>query len=66
MDGLQIKEMINFNNQKIEEMLDPSTFVLKPEVQALLERNKELRALCPHSFKNGVCIYCGAEMESLK
>ncbi len=66
MNGEQIKELILFNNKKIEELLDPSTFVLKPEVQQLLEENMRLRQECPHVFQNGECIYCGVTEESLK
>lgn len=66
MDGNTVKELITFNNKKIEEMLDPTTFVLKPEVQALLRKNQELRDQCPHKFQNGVCIYCGTSENSLK
>ena len=39
MTGQEIERLITFNNKKIEEMLDPSTFVLKPEVSELLEEN---------------------------
>lgn len=66
MDGNTVKELITFNNKKIEEMLDPTTFVLKPEVQALLRKNQELRDQCPHEFQNGICIYCGTSENPLK
>lgn len=64
MDGREIQKLINFNNKKIEEMLDPTTFVLQPEVQELLKENQELRAKCPHTVKDGVCIYCGMTWNS--
>lgn len=66
MDGQEIKRLITFNNQKIEEMLDPATFVLKPEIQELLNENQKLRQDCPHEFQNGICIYCGITKNSLK
>ena len=68
MTGLEIERLIAFNNKKIEEMLDPSTFVLKPEVSELLEENKKLREQCPHIFERGVCVFCGTtkEDQSLK
>lgn len=59
MNGEEIKEKILFNNQKIEELLDPTVFILQPEIQKYLEENEQLRAKCPHLFKNGECIYCG-------
>lgn len=55
----EIKNKVLFNNAKIKELLDPSVFVLQPEVQALMEENEELQAICEHEFKDGVCIICG-------
>lgn len=55
----EIKAKINYNNAKISELLDPSVFILQPEVQILMENNEELRAICPHEFVNGVCTICG-------
>lgn len=66
MNGKEIRDLINFNNKKIEELLDPATFVLQPEVQVLLKENDELRAQCSHEFENGICIYCGLSEDSLK
>lgn len=63
MTGQEIERLITFNNKKIEEMLDPSTFVLKPEVNELLEENKKLRGQCPHVFEHGVCVFCGTTRE---
>lgn len=63
MTGQEIERLITFNNKKIEEMLDPSTFVLKPEVSELLEENKKLREQCPHVFEHGVCVFCGTTRE---
>ena len=55
MNKEQIREKILFNNKKIEELLDPSVFILQPEVQQLMEDNEYLRTICPHEFENGVC-----------
>ncbi len=66
MEGQEIKELINFNNKKIEQLLDPTTFVLQPEVQQLLDENQKLRTICPHIFTQGVCMYCGMDKKSLK
>ena len=39
----EIREKINFNNKEIAKLLDPSVFILQPEVQELLDENNELR-----------------------
>ena len=64
MTGEQIKERITFNNKKIDEILDPSIFILQPEVQKYLKANEYLRNICKHSFKDGVCIYCGVASDN--
>lgn len=66
MSGEEIREKVLFNNQKIRELLDPSVFILQPEVQKLLEENEELQSVCPHIFQGGKCIYCGKAESSLK
>lgn len=59
MTGKEIKDKINFNNQKIQSLIDPSIFILQPEIRKYIEDNEYLRSICPHEYKNGVCIYCG-------
>ena len=59
MTGEEIRDKINFNNQKIQSLLDPSVFILQPEVQKYLEDNEYLKTLCPHKYENGECRYCG-------
>ena len=61
MTGKEIREKINFNNNKIQSLLDPSIFILQPEVQKYMEDNEFLKTICPHEYENGVCIYCGSE-----
>lgn len=61
MNPIEIKDKINFNNLMIEKLIDPSIFILQPKVEALLDENEELRAMCPHKFEDGVCVYCGKE-----
>ena len=64
MDSNAIREKINENNLKIEELLAPSTFVLNKEIYELLKENEELRKQCVHEFDEmGVCIYCDTEYE---
>lgn len=57
----EIRDKINFNNQEIEKLLDPSIFILQPKVEMLIKDNEYLRSICIHDFKDGVCIYCGKE-----
>ena len=55
----EIQNKIIFNNMKIKELLDPSIFILQPEVQILMEDNAYLQSICEHEFVNGVCTICG-------
>lgn len=59
MDKKELRDKILYNNKKIEELLDPSVFILQPEVQQLMEDNEYLRSICQHEFENGVCTICG-------
>lgn len=59
MTGEEIKKKINFNNQKIQSLIDPSVFILQPEIQKYMEDNEYLMSICPHVYQNGECIYCG-------
>ena len=55
----EIRNKVLFNEAKIKELLDPSVFILQPEVQVLMEDNEYLRSICEHEFVNGVCEICG-------
>lgn len=59
MEGEAIRKQILFNNRKIDELYDPSTFTFQPEVSKYIKANEELTRICPHIFQNGKCIYCG-------
>ena len=59
MSGEEIRAKVNFNNQKIQSLLDPSIFILQPEVQKYMEDNEYLKSICDHEYENGTCIYCG-------
>lgn len=59
MTNEEIKNKILYNNSKIKELLDPSVFILQPEVQILIEENEELQSICNHNFINGICEFCG-------
>lgn len=56
MNGNEIREKINNNNEKIRKLLD--TFMLTGEIKRLMEDNDELRKQCKHEYIDGVCKYC--------
>lgn len=58
MTNQEIRDKIIFNRKKIKELLDPSIFILQPEVSKLIEEIEELQTQCSHDFVGGVCIYC--------
>lgn len=64
MSNLEIKQQIDKNNQAIEDLITPGTFVLNEQIKELLEINDALRRECTHEFKDGVCIYCYAKEAS--
>ena len=53
----EIRSKVLYNDMRIKELLDPSVFILQPEVQVLMEDNEYLRSICEHEFVNGVCNY---------
>lgn len=61
MTGQEVRTKIDYNNNKIKELLSIDTFVLNTKVKKLLEENTELQKQCNHYFKNGRCIYCDVE-----
>ena len=61
MNGLEIFSLVSKKKQRIEELLDPTTFVLNKEVEALQQDIAELQKDCPHEFNEGTCKYCGKE-----
>ena len=56
MNGIEIRQKIDENNEKIRKALD--RFVLTDEIQLLMKVNDGLRAKCEHHFVNGTCEYC--------
>lgn len=61
MSGEEIRERIIANNIKISELVDPTTFVLSPEIASLIKENQDLRKQCVHVYENGRCIFCQEE-----
>ena len=53
-----IKEKIDALNQEIEQLMDPTTFVLNPRIQEIDKEIKMLQHQCRHSFVNGICEFC--------
>ena len=62
MTGKEIKNRLEENNKKIEEILKTDTFTLNHDIVNLMTINDELRDACPHEYNsNGICIYCLTE-----
>lgn len=61
MTNFEIKEKIDANNRKIEELLNPNEFVLNNTIKNLLAENDALQEQCNHEFVDGFCIYCYKE-----
>lgn len=57
----EIRKQIDEIYQEIENLLNPSSFVLKPEVAILNDEIEKLQKQCSHEFENGQCIYCDKE-----
>ena len=53
-----IKEKIDALNQEIEQLMDPTTFVLNPRIHKIDKEIRALQAECKHNFVNGVCEFC--------
>lgn len=61
MTGIEVFNLVKEKKDKIEDLFDPTSFVLNLEVQQLEAEIDELQAQCPHNFTNGVCEFCGKE-----
>ncbi len=58
MNNIDIRKTIDFNNQRMVEMMQPNIFTLNNSVAQLLAENKQLQDICTHEFEEGYCIYC--------
>lgn len=63
MDGLTIFSKVEEKKKRLEDILDPTIFVLNPEAERLQQEITELQEQCPHVFIKSVCKYCGKEEE---
>jgi hypothetical protein len=61
MRGHEIFNLITEKKSKIEDLFDPTSFVLNPEVVKLEKEIEELQTECEHNYVEGVCEYCGKE-----
>ena len=61
MDGLEIFTKIEGHKKRIEDLIDPTTFVLNPEIEQLQKEIMKLQQKCPHCYIECVCKYCGKE-----
>lgn len=54
----EIKMKIDALNQEIEQLMDPTTFVLNPRIKEIDKEIKMLQNQCRHNFVDGVCEFC--------
>lgn len=65
MHPVEIRNKINFNNERLKELIHPNTFVLNTLVFDILKENEKLREQCKHEFdSSGYCIICDFYDES--
>ena len=59
MTGQEIRQKINDLYREQGARVDIfSTFVFNPDVSNFNAQIRELQSICPHEFKDGLCIYC--------
>lgn len=56
-----IKKKIEENNKRIEQLLEPNSFILNTQIAEILSENKALQDKCYHVFIDERCEYCGKE-----
>ena len=54
----EIKKRIDELSLEVEQLMDPTTFVLNPRIGEIDKEIKELQAQCQHNFVDGVCEFC--------
>ena len=63
LDGLTVFTKVEQKRKRLEDIFDPTTFVLNKEAEQLQQEIAELQKQCPHIYVDGVCKYCGKEEE---
>jgi hypothetical protein len=61
MTGSEIFSLVTVKRALLEDLIDPTSFVLNPEVENIRKEIEELQKNCPHEFVDGECKYCGKE-----
>lgn len=61
MTGSEIFSLVTVKRALLEDLIDPTSFVLNPEVETIRKEIEELQKNCPHEFVDGECKYCGKE-----
>lgn len=61
MTGSEIFEKVSQKRKEIEDIIDPTTFVLNPRIKELEQEINELQLMCKHCFVEGTCIHCTKE-----
>jgi hypothetical protein len=61
MTGSEIFSLVTVKRALLEDLIDPTSFVLNPEVENVRKEIEELQKNCPHEFVDGECKYCGKE-----
>lgn len=60
MTNSELFQAITQKRKRIEDLFDPTTFVLNPEIAKLEQEIQELQSQCKHDFtKAGECKICG-------
>ena len=61
MTNNEIFNLVTEKKQKIEELFDPTIFVLNPKIKELEKEIYDLQEKCIHHFIDNKCAYCGKE-----
>lgn len=61
MNGIEIFNLVSKKKAQLEDLVDPTTFVLNSKAQEIMKEIHELQEECPHKFVDGECKYCGKE-----
>ena len=59
MSNESIQKQIEYYQNLIEEISDPTSFTLNPKIREYNDEIKHLQDMCVHEFNEGKCIYCG-------
>ena len=63
MNSPEIFSLVTKKRQRIEELFDPTTFVLNKEIEQLQDEIAQLQESCSHKYENKICKYCGKEID---